>query len=108
MTRDGEKRHGLSLLVGWTVRQPFGYCLLPGIGLVAGFLLRLDVLVFKLLIRPPFHSLSIQVHGFGEELIAVARECVGIDEAPFDGPEPPAAGLVAQIHRLVRCADEET
>jgi hypothetical protein len=47
LARDGQDGHGASLLVGWLVLEPFGYCLLPGIGLVAGFLLRQDVLVLN-------------------------------------------------------------
>ena len=95
LARDGEDRYRLALLVGWLVLKPFGNCFLPGIGLVAGFLLRQDMVVFKLLIRPPLHTLSVQVDSLGEKLIPVPRQRIGVYNADFHRPEPTAAGFVA-------------
>jgi hypothetical protein len=48
--------------------------LLPRVSLVSSLLLRRDELAFESGVRPPPIALPIEVHGFGEELIAVADQ----------------------------------
>ena len=80
---------------------------LPGVRLIAGILLGLDMLGLECLIGPPPLALAVKLHRFGKKLIAVPRERIGVDDADLDGPEPAPAGFIAQIRRLVRCADED-
>src|SRR5215469_9298938 len=76
------------------------------VGFVPRLLLRHDELAFETGVRPPAEALPIEVHGFGEKLIAVVGQTVDIDDADLDRPEPSAAGLVTQICRLIGRADE--
>ena len=86
--------------------EVFADVLFPGIRLVALLLLGLDVLALELPIRPPWLAVPVELDGLGEELVAVAGKLSDIDAPGFHGPEAPAAGFVAQIGVLVRCADE--
>src|SRR4030088_1358747 len=48
------------------------------------------------------------MHSLREELVAISRQLVDVDLAHLHRPEPPAAGLVSEIHVFVGGADEYT
>ena len=52
---------------------------LPHVALVAGRLLWRDVLLLEILVGPPLDTAAIELHSFGEELVAIARELVDHD-----------------------------
>ena len=53
--------------------------LFPYVGLVPRLLLRRDMLTLKCSIGPPAEAGSIQLHGFGKKLIAIADQRVNLD-----------------------------
>jgi hypothetical protein len=63
--------------------QPIGYRLLPRVGLVAGVLHWRDMLALELLIGPPRRAVTVELHGLGEELVAVPRERVDVNRRRY-------------------------
>ena len=83
-----------------------GDMLFPGVGFVPRVLLRHDTTPFEMGASPPGGPFAVGEQGFGEHLVAVARQAGDVDMSNSDGPEAAGAGLVPQIGRLVRGSDE--
>jgi hypothetical protein len=77
----------------------------PGVGFEARFLFDANILALESFIRPPWLASPIGDRRFGEELIAIGCQGVDVDASDFDGPEAPAASVVAEIRRAIRRAE---
>ena len=103
---DAEDGNWLTLGMALSLFEPFADGLFPGVGFVASVLLGLDVLCLERLVGPPLCALSVEMDGFGEELVTVADEGLDVDLPCVDGPEPAPAGFVAEVDGLVCCSDK--
>src|ERR1700720_2045953 len=81
--------------------QEFRDGLFPSVSFISSLLLRCDVLILECLFRPPLFAAAIIHHRFGEQLLAVAFQSIGVDTTDAHRPEPPATGLVSQVADLL-------
>src|SRR5262249_27686549 len=81
---------------------------LPSVRLEPRLLLGGNGALFEIAVWPPMHTGMIEVHGLGEDLVAVAAQGIDVDLVGHDRPEAPIPGLIPQVARLVGGADECT
>ena len=81
---------------------------IPGIRLIAGFLLGPSRINQCGIGEPPDRALSILVKCLGPELIAITREGCNVDFATTDGPETAVAGFITELGVRIDAASEDT
>ena len=79
------------------IREHFwrGNATLPDIVVEAGFLFGRDMLTLEVAVGPPADPFVVKLHGFSEELVAVAGQGVAIDGSHAHGPEASSACLAS-------------
>src|SRR5450631_3032018 len=89
------------------ISEPWLDFFFPCIAFLPCFLFGPNMLALKCRVWPPPLTLTICMNRFGEKLVWIARESVGVDGADTNRPVPSATGLIAQVGCLICRPDKD-